>query len=1097
MKNFFEVLSAVRLALRQHGRVSLAALQRGFDLDDATLAMLVDELVDIQQVARRNGKVLEWAGTAPPAPAEVHPASAAEVERRQLTVLFCDLVDSTRLAAALDPEDWREVIRAWQESCRAVVERFAGHVARYLGDGLLVYFGWPRAHEDDAERALRAALGILDAMTDLNARLQGAHRPALALRIGVHTGPVVAGELGDETQVLGHTMNLAARLQAEAQPNTVLTSDATLRLVPGIFVSEQLGPRRLKGVAEPVALHRVVQPAGVRSRLDLSRGQWTRFVGREQELGLLADRWEQAVEGEGQTVFLTGEAGLGKSRLALMLRERVGAQPHTWLECRSSPYTQGSALYPVIELVEQSVQIAKEEPPAEKMRKLENGVDLARLDRAKTVPLMAALLGIPPGDAYPPLRLSPELQRERTLESLVLWALALAEIQPLLLLVEDLHWCDPSSLQLLGRLNEQLPTSRMLMVLTARPEFEVPWSHPKSWTPIALGRLRKRSSRELALAVVGEGNLPADAVATILKRADGVPLYLEELTRAAVESNAAGAPVTIPATLQDSLMARLDRLSTAKEVAQFASVLGREFPYRLLVAMVELEEAALRQGLARLVEADLLFQRGTPPEATFTFKHALVQEAAYASLLRRRREEIHACTARALEERFPERAAGEPEVVARHYRAAGLAEPAARYFEQAARRAVHTSAHAEAVGHFREAVALLGHCPEGEERAARELALQTALGASLQHIRGYSSEETQAAFQRAHTLLETLSDPDRLAETLVGVWSFDLARGHLGAGATLARRLSLLEGGSRVNRAVSEQLMGVTDYYLGFVRRSAQRLERASAALEGAGTELLERFGQDLCTTAQAYHSWALWLVGAVDRAVATAEASISRARTSRHMPTLAHALVFGCTLHKMRRDRERTLALGREAIEVSEAHGYPLWLGAARLVTGWCAIGEPTALTQITEGMATTGSTGNQAAVTHMLSVLAEAQRGVGLPEQALATLDGALALSAGFEMVFWDADLHRLRGELFLETPGHAPTEAESEYRCALEIARTQEAKSFELRAATSLARLCRDQGRRAEARDLLAPVYAWFTEGFDTLDLKEAKTLLEELE
>jgi class 3 adenylate cyclase/predicted ATPase len=1107
--SFLEIIGKAKTYLHEHSRVSLRALRREFDLDDEALEELVEELVDIQRVARRNGKALEWAGPAEPASASRSLAAttltpspltpnplSSEAERRQLTVLFCDLVDSTRLAAGLDPEDWREVIRAWQESCRAVVERFAGHVARYLGDGLLVYFGWPHAHEDDAERALRAGLGIVEAMTELNARLQGEKRPTLAVRIGVHTGPVVAGELGDEIQVLGHTMNLAARLQAEAQPNTVLTSDDTLRLVRGIFVREELGARRLKGISEPVALYRVVQPAGVRGRLDLSRGRWTRFVGREQELGLLVERWEQAVEGEGQTVFLTGEAGLGKSRLALMLRERVGVQPHTWLECRSSPYTQGSAFSPVLELVEQGLQMAKGEPAAEQLRKLETGVELAGLDRATVVPLMAALLGIALGDAYPALQLSPELQRARTLESLVSWALALAEIQPLLLLVEDLHWCDPSSLELLGRLNEQLPTSRTLMVLTARPEFAVPWAHPKRWTPIALGRLRQRVARELVLAVVGERTLPAAAVSEILERADGVPLYLEELTRAALESEAAGAAVTIPATLQDSLMARLDRLSAAKEVAQLASVLGREFPYGLLASVAHLEETALRQSLGRLVEADLLFQRGTPPEASYTFKHALVQEAAYGSLLKRRREELHARAARALEERFPERAAAEPEVVARHYRAGGLPDAAAHYFEQAARRAVHTSSYEEAVGHLRQAVALLAQFPEGEERAARELAIQTMLGASLAHVRGYGSEETQAVFERARALLGSVSDPDWLAETLGGIFSVEQARGPLRAAAATAHRLSVLEGGSWVNHFVGEYEMGIADYYLGSPRLAAERLESAATALAGAGEELLERFGEDVGATAQSYLGWALWLLGAVDRAIVATEASIARARANGSLPSLAFALVLGGHLHKMRRDRERALALATEAIEISERHGYPLWLGAARLLTGWCAIGQPTALAQITEGIATAGSTGSQAAVTGILSILAEAQRGAGQPEQALATLDGALGLSAQFEMAFWDAELHRLKGELFLEMDGHTPAEAESEYQCALEIARRQEAKSLELRAATSLARLWRDQGKRAAARALLQPIYSWFTEGFDTLDLIEAKALLKEL-
>jgi len=480
--SFLETVRQAKAYLEEQGRVSRRALKLEFGLDDEQLEALAEELVDIQRVAAREGKAIVWNGGAGPAhappardresrassPASV-PAPEADAERRHLTVLFCDLVDSTRLASEMDPEDWREVVRGYQEAASGAIARYDGHVAQMLGDGLLVYFGWPRAHEDDAERALHAGRDILRALQKLNESRGEDAGVRLSARIGVHSGAVVVAEMRGgargETLALGETTNVAARIQGEAEPDTVVVSDATLDLVRGIFVTEELGRRKLKGLAEPVLLHRVLQAAGVRSRLSFARSQWTHFVGREQELGLLIDRFERAVEGDGQTVFVSGDAGLGKSRLALMLRDRVGHQPHTWLECRSSPYAQSSALHPLIELVEQAVLLEPDDPPDKKIRKLEASV-ASGIDIPFLVPLMADLLGIPTGEAYPPLQLSPELQRERTLETFVAWTLALSEIQPLILLVEDLHWCDPTSLELFGRMVEQIPTSRMLLILT-------------------------------------------------------------------------------------------------------------------------------------------------------------------------------------------------------------------------------------------------------------------------------------------------------------------------------------------------------------------------------------------------------------------------------------------------------------------------------------------------------------------------------------------------------------------------------------------------------------------------------------------------------
>jgi class 3 adenylate cyclase len=657
--SFIETVRRARDLLRQEGRITLRGLKREFDLDDDALDELVDELVEAQQVAALEGKVVSWigpsaaraSGTGAVARGETirdgSRSSAAEL--RQLTVLFCDLVDSTPLSARLDAEALREVVRAYQEHAAEVIGRYEGHIAQYLGDGLLVYFGYPQAHEDAAERAVRAGYEIPLALGRLNERLQRESGLRLAVRVGIHTGPVVVGEMGGgdrrETLALGETTNIAARLQGVAEPDAVVISHATLRLVPGLFVTEDLGTPGLKGVEEPIQAHRVLQPSGIRSRLEAA-SRLTPLVGRDQELGLLLDRWEQVEEGEGQAVLLSGEAGVGKSRLLQAIRERVAETPHTWLECQASPYARDSAFQPMIELVQQACGFRETDPSEQKLERLEAGLVLAGLRAAELVPLLAPLLSLSLPDSYRRPALGPELQRRETIEALAAWTLALGQRQPVVMVFEDLHWCDPATLEVVGRLLEQIPTARVLTLLSFRPEFEPPWPARSHVTPIAVGRLRSGAATQMIAATAEDRALPGPVVERILERAGGIPLFVEELTKSVLESGIL-APradryeltgeleeLSIPTTLQDSLMARLDRLSAAKEVAQLGAALGREFSYELMAAVAELDEPTLRQGLARLVEAELVYQRGAPPAATYSFKHALIQETAYGSLLR-------------------------------------------------------------------------------------------------------------------------------------------------------------------------------------------------------------------------------------------------------------------------------------------------------------------------------------------------------------------------------------------------------------------------------------------------------------------------------
>ena len=671
-----------------------------------------------------------------------------EAERRQLTVLFCDLVDSTRLARQFDPEDWRDIVRAYQQACAEVIQRFDGYIAQYLGDGLLVYFGYPQAHEDDAQRAGRAGLGILEAMGLLNARLEQERGMRLAVRVGIHTGPVVVGAMGggnrQEQLALGDTPNIAARLQGLAAPDTVVVSAATLGLIEGFFTCQALGEHALKGVEEPMRVYQLLAESGAQTRLDAvaPRGL-TPLVGREQEVGLLLERWAQSTEGHGQVVLLSGEAGIGKSRLIEVLRERVGREGATWLTFRCSPYHTNSALYPVITHLQRMLQLRPEETPAEQLERLEHALQSTRLPLEEAVPLLAALLSVPLAERYAPLDWSPQKQKQKTQEALVAWLVAEAERQPVLAVWEDLHWADPSTLEWLGLVLDQTPTVPLCTLLTYRPEFPPPWAPRSYLTQLTLSRLTRPQVEEMIRRITGGKRLPAEVVLQMVAKTDGVPLFVEELTKTVLEAGwlqeqedhyTLTGPLpalAIPATLQDALRARLDRLADGKAVAQLGAVLGRTFAYELLRAVAPLDELALWRGLVQLVRAEVLYQRGVPPQATYTFKHALLQEAAYQSLLRSTRQQYHLRTAQVVAEQFPQTAETQPELLAQHYTEAGLAEEAVGYWQRAGERGNARSAFVEAIAHCTKGLAVLQTLPDTPARAQRELRLQLALDSGV------------------------------------------------------------------------------------------------------------------------------------------------------------------------------------------------------------------------------------------------------------------------------------------------------------------------------------------------------------------------------
>jgi class 3 adenylate cyclase/tetratricopeptide (TPR) repeat protein len=870
---FDEILFQIIDLLKRQGRVSYSALKRRFDLNDDYLNDLKDELLYVHPVRDDEGRGLVWTGNvegstetpSPPPqsiPAPLIQASTSvhhesplgtscppEAERRQLTVMFIDIVESTSLSSQLDPEDLREVIQAYQRVCAEVVTRFDGYIAQLLGDGLLVYFGYPQVHENDAHRAVRTGLGIVDAMGDLRTRLKRDKNIQLAVRVGIHTGLVVVGAMGgggrQEQLALGETPNVAARIEGLAQPNTVAISEATSRLVQGYFACWDLGAQTLRGVAEPVHVYRVLQESGAQSRLDIAnvRG-FTPLVGREQEVGLLLERWGQVKDGQGQVVLLSGEGGIGKSRLVQILKDHVANEPHTRWECRSSSYYQNTALYPLTDLFQRILQWQLDETPEEKFSKLEQTLRPYRLPVEESVSLFAPLLSLSlPAHHYPPLNLSPQRQRQKTLETIVAILLELAEHQPVLFIVEDLHWTDPTTLELLNLVIDQTPTASVLVLLTCRPTFQPSWSHRSYLTEITVNRLSHAQVEQIVTGMTKGKTLPQEVLAQIIEKTDGVPLFVEEMTKAILESGQLKAidghyeligslsTFAIPATLQDSLMARLDRLGTVKGIAQLAAIIGRQFAYPLLQAVSQVDEATLQRELGRLVEAELVYQRGLLPQATYLFKHALVVDAAYASLLKSTRQQYHQRIAQALRERFPETAETAPEVVARHYTEAGVNEPAVHYWCKAGQRARANFAYVETIAHVTKGLELLETLPETPARLHTELDLQLMLGAALMATKGYGAPEVERVYTRAHVLCQHESEAPRLADVLYGLRRVYSHRGELRKACDIAEQSLRLAHRTHDDAAALEShySLGYMLFQLGTFTTAATHLEHGIA----------------------------------------------------------------------------------------------------------------------------------------------------------------------------------------------------------------------------------------------------------------------------
>jgi class 3 adenylate cyclase/predicted ATPase len=1111
--------------LRALGLEQYAPAFRDNDVDGEVLPELTsDDLISIgvTSVGHRRKLLAAIAalGTEPPTVAQSAASATSDAtspptidaERRQLTVMFCDLVGSTALSARLDPEDLREIIAAYHRAVAEIVSGFDGFVAKYMGDGVLIYFGYPQAHEDDPERAVRAGLGAIDAVGRLDV-----NSGKLQARVGIATGLVVVGDLigegsAQEQSVVGETPNLAARLQTLAAPNTVVIAASTRRLVGDLFDVRDLGAVEVKGMAGPVPAWQVLRPSVVASRFEALRGSaLTPLVGRDEEIDLLLRRWARAKAGNGQVVLISGEPGLGKSRITVTLAERLYAEPHLRLRYFCSSYHQDSALFPFIDQLGRAAGFVRDDVPAARLEKLEALLAFAAPPQAD-VALLAELLSLPPSERYPLPDLSPQRKKERTLEALIRQLEGLTRRQPVVMVFEDAHWVDPTSRELLDLTVERVRSLPVLLIVTFRPEFQPPWAGQPQVSTLALNRLDRRDVAVLVGQIAGAKPVPDEVVAQIVDRTDGVPLFAEELTRSVLESGLLREetdryvldrvlpPFAIPTTLHDSLLARLDRLASVRLVAQVGSAIGRQFPYVLLRAVSRLPEDALQAALDRLVASELVFQRGMPPDAVYTFKHALVQDAAHGSLLRNSRQQLHAQIAEALEALSPELMESQPELFAQHYTEAGLVEKSVVYWGSAGRRSVARSAMAEAAAQLKKALDQLALLPEDPDRQRKELEFRSALGAVLSAVKGHAAPETGQAYARARELWEQLGSPPGFLQVPYGQSRYHGHRGELDQAQRLDEDLLRLsrQRNDSAGLILGHLSAGRNLMYGGKFVASRSHLEAGFALYDPIShRSLVRQFGMYPQVGSQAYLGIVLFCLGYPDQAFVQSNAAIAGARRLAHPTSLAASLAIGARLLSLLGDNAVLGEWVDQLAAITTEHGFPHWGAQGTIYRGWVRVKNgdmEEGISLLRRGSTAYSVTASDAWMPYFLTLLAAAHEIVGQGEAGLHLLDEALQIVERNGERWFAAELNRRKGQLLLRQG--QPEAAEELYCKALSIAEEQEAKLWELRTAASLARLRRDQGRRAAARDLLAPVYGWFTEGFDTPDLKEAKALLDEL-
>lgn len=1045
--------------------------------------------------------------------------AGTDAERRHLTVLFCDLVGSSKLSELLDPEDFRELLAAYQDCCASVVGKYDGQVARYVGDGLLIYFGYPQAHEDDASRAVRAGLDIVEAVGQLELAI-ALPVDALAVRIGIATGIVVVGDIGtgarrDEMAVVGETPNLAARLQTLASPGEIIIAAQTFELVGGYFDVDDLGEHNLKGISQAQSAYRVRAESGAYDRLDASaRLGLTPLVGRKEEIAILINRWAQAVQGELHLVTLSGEAGIGKSRVLRTFRENIADNPHSQVFYYGSAYHQSSAFYPVIDQLERALRFEGDDSVELRLEKLQSEVSRLGLEVESTVPPLTSLLSLDKGDQDPGKLQSGDLKR---LQQVAICGMieAMSAEAPVFMVVEDAHWFDASTLELLAAISERLIQARLLIVMTHRPGFSFASSSGANLTQIPLSHLGGLESTAIVTRVAGNKPLPDEVAAEIIAKTDGIPLFVEELTKSLLESGVLRddgkrfvldnplPPLAIPPSLQDSLMARLDRLATTKDIAQLAACIGRSFDFDLLSAVASQDDAELHFALRELVDAGLVHERGMRAGINYEFKHALIRDAAYDSLLKSTRQRNHRRIAQTLEQGFISLAEAQPELVALHYTEAGLADAAVTWWQRAGERSAKLAANMEAVQNLERGLELLATLDQSKAVAGLEVDMLQVLGNAIRVIEGSASEGAEQAYSRAQSLCEWLGDKDREFPALWGMWSVAMARGALDQATQKAEHILDLAkdlGNLDLELEAHHSLWG-TYSLTGDLAATRHHAER------GIDLYQFEQHGDfgfvygnhDPGVCASYTRAMMLWLQGYSEQARMQIEATMDMIQQHTQPAFIAHGLIHCCPVYMVLGELGRVVEITEKALPLAEEAANAEHSAYCKFVLGWLQAVQgdyEDSISLMEASLETRPPGGFQYYYSFFLSMLADFCIRDAQIERGIRHLQQAQEQITVSAEQWWEAELHRLEGHAYLLSKDADMDSARKSFQKAIEVSRTRGAKMLELRSVTDLSRMLAEQGTRKEAFDLLTPVYEWFTEGFESTDLREAKLLLDEL-
>jgi class 3 adenylate cyclase/predicted ATPase len=1120
--------------LQREKRVPYRSLKRRFALDDDYIADLKIDLIEAKRLAAdENDRILVWVGEQASPPSSLSPEpvaavatdpareplsytpkhlaekiltsrSALEGERKQVTILFCDLVNSTPIAERIGPEAMHTLLNRFFECALHEVHRYEGTINQFLGDGFMALFGAPLAHEDHARRAVLAALALQRTLQESD--LGKSYGEVCQFRMGLNSGLVVVGSIGDNLRMdysaIGDTTNLAARLQQGAAPDTIWVSESTSRLVQGAIRLEPLPPIEVKGKTEPVSIYKVIGTLPRRSPIaSRSERTLTPFVGRERELATLEALFTQVESGQGQVVGIVSEAGGGKSRLLYEFRQRLAEKRVTYLEGRCLSYGSTIPYHPLIDVLRHNCGISETDSPAAIVEKVRFALQEVGMDPEESAPYLLQLLGVKAGTVSLAV-LTPEAIRTRTFETLKQMSLKGSQQRPLIVEIEDLHWMDKTSEAYFASLSERVAGAAILLLTTYRPGYRPPWLDKSYATQLSLRSLTPQDSVTVVHATSRHAALPASVEHRIIEQAEGNPFFLEELTRAVIEQGDLRKEVVVPDTIQGVLSARIDRLPEAhKRLLQTASVLGRAFAPRLLQALWE-EPAPLEPLLLDLKHLEFLYERARGEAPVYVFKHALTQEVAYNSLLTTRRQVLHAAAGHALERLYPDWLVERSEELAHHYTEAGITEKAVHYWHQAGQRASERSAHVEAIAHLRQGLVLLQTLLETPARLQQEVDLLITLGAALRATQSSAAPEVRHTYTRARQLCQHLEDPQRLIPVLRGLWNYYLVRPELQTAHALGEQLLTLAQQSQdaAMLVAAHRALGVTLFYRGettFAYTHCVQGMALYAPQQHRAAVFL--YGDDSGVICHSLAAWTLWILGYPDQGLARSQEAVTLAQQIAHPFSLAYALGFATMFHQFRREVRCTQERAEATIILTTEQGFPLWRARGAMLRSWALAHQGQAQDrseQITQGLSSHRATGSELLLPYFLALLADAHGIRGEPEAGLTALAEALALVDTTGERVWEPALYRLKGELLLQQSSDNHLEAETCFHHALEVARTQQAKSFELRAATNLARLWQQHGKRQDAYDLLAPVYHWFTEGFDTADLQEAQALLDEL-